>query len=134
MVKIARALPGYEVEHGVVEHLPFDDRRFGAVVALNTISWWTEPMIALVEIQRVLAPQGALIISLILPNELTKQLEQGAFAPRYYEPHQLIKMIELAGLTVSDSVVETETLHLDAHDMNRSYMLIVARKPAFAHR
>lgn len=61
MVELARArAAGADVRTGDFEHLPFDDGRFDAVLAVNAFQFAQEPDDALAEAARVLAPDGVL--------------------------------------------------------------------------
>ncbi|HEV6953711.1 MAG TPA: class I SAM-dependent methyltransferase [Promicromonospora sp.] len=61
MVELARArAAGAEVRRGDAEHLPFDDGRFDAVLAVNALQFAADTDDALAEAARVLAPGGVL--------------------------------------------------------------------------
>ena len=125
MVEIQRQLKRYEVEQGVVEHLPFEAGRFACVVALNTLCWWSEPCIAFAEIHRVLKPGGFCIVNVVIPNAVTKALEQGmAPKPTYYTPNMVAAMMKTAGLGVQVSIVEDETIEVDNTQTTRTYALM----------
>ncbi len=59
MVELARARAvGADVRRGDVEHLPFDDAAFDAVLAVNAVQFADDLDDALAEIARVLVPGG----------------------------------------------------------------------------
>jgi SAM-dependent methyltransferase len=59
MVELARArAAGADVRRGDVEHLPFDDAAFDAVLAVNAVQFADDLDDALAEIARVLVPGG----------------------------------------------------------------------------
>jgi SAM-dependent methyltransferase len=127
MHEMAARLPGYEVQHGVAECLPFDDARFVSVIALNTLCWWDEPMVALAEIRRVLMPTGWLIVSLLLPNAQARALElQEPPAPRYYTPLQVNRMLKAIGLFPHQTIEDSEQVTVEGQTTTRAYQLIVA--------
>ena len=53
-----------EFKQGHASSLPWDDNEFSVVVAIETFFFWPEPVIALKEIFRVLAPGGRLVIEM----------------------------------------------------------------------
>lgn len=63
MVERARKrVPTAEVELGSAEEIPFPDDRFTAVMAVSTFHHWTDHDQGLVEVLRVLAPGGRLLV------------------------------------------------------------------------
>lgn len=129
MHRIAQQLQTYEVHHGAVECLPFEDERFVSVIALNTLCWWDYPMVALAEIRRVLVPTGTLIVSILLPNAQAKALEsQAPPAPVYYTPLQLRRMLGAAGFRTYQSLEDTETVQVGEHTTSRAYQLVSAAR------
>ncbi|HEX3526605.1 MAG TPA: class I SAM-dependent methyltransferase [Thermoanaerobaculia bacterium] len=55
--------PEVELREGWAERLPFEDERFDVVVSCNVFHYVREPVVALREMARVLAPGGRLIIT-----------------------------------------------------------------------
>ena len=128
MCEIARRLPGYEVQLGVAEALPFEDARFAIVVALNTLCWWDDPMVAFAEIRRVLQPGGSLVINIVLPNAITRRNEQYFPRPRYFTASQVVNMLRVSRLPTMEIVQDDETVEVTGEPTSRSYILFRAVK------
>lgn len=60
--RAARRVPQAEVKLGSAEAVPFGDARFTAVLAVSTFHHWADTDAGLVEVKRVLAPGGRLLI------------------------------------------------------------------------
>lgn len=73
-----RKLRNIEVEHGLAEKLPFDDNTFDLVVTRFSAHHWSNLVVSLDEICRVLTPQGtAVIVDIVAPeNALNDTLLQ----------------------------------------------------------
>ena len=64
MLEVARAkVPNASFEHGDVEHLPFDDDAFDLAVISLALCHLPDPTAAVVELGRVLAPGGTLVVA-----------------------------------------------------------------------
>lgn len=64
MLDVARAkVPGATFEHGDVEHMPFDDDAFDLAVVSLALCHLPDPTDAVVELGRVLAPGGTLVVA-----------------------------------------------------------------------
>jgi ubiquinone/menaquinone biosynthesis C-methylase UbiE len=53
-----KRLPGVQVERGVVESLPFEDRSFDAALAQLVVHFMVDPVAGLREMRRVTKPNG----------------------------------------------------------------------------
>lgn len=51
-----------EVKLGEAAHLPFDDHRFDAVLAVHVAYFWPDPVVEFAEVHRVLRPEGRLLV------------------------------------------------------------------------
>jgi len=51
-----------DVRRAEAAHLPFEDARFDAVLAVHVLYFWPDPSVELREIHRVLRPGGALVL------------------------------------------------------------------------
>lgn len=52
-----------QIKQGDIEKIPFDDSMFNKIFSVNTIYFWSRPILALRDIRRVLKPGGRLVIS-----------------------------------------------------------------------
>lgn len=57
-----RHLPNIDTQQGIAEQLPFDDHTFDLVLTRFSAHHWSDVPAALKEIQRVLTPQGKMVI------------------------------------------------------------------------
>jgi len=57
-----RDYPNVSFEQASVSELPFDDRSFDVVVSASALHYFEDPIAALLEMKRVLKPEGELII------------------------------------------------------------------------
>lgn len=79
-----------EIHHGSVSKLPFPDRMFDLVTAVETHYYWPDLVTDLREIQRVLKPRGKLVII------------AEAYKRRPIDPtHAAMKLLRAAYLTVN---------------------------------
>ncbi|MGH8950215.1 MAG: class I SAM-dependent methyltransferase [Acidimicrobiia bacterium] len=60
--RASRRVPAADVRLGSAESIPFEDDRFTAALSVSTFHHWADPEAGLVEIWRVLAPGGRLLI------------------------------------------------------------------------
>ena len=67
-----RAHPGLDLREGDVYALPFADDSFDAVLSVNTVYFWRDLPAALMEIRRVLAPGGRLVLGIRDPSAMRK--------------------------------------------------------------
>ncbi len=64
MLAVARTkVPGATFEHGDVEHMPFDDDSFDLAVVSLALCHLSDPTQAVIELGRVLAPGGTLVVA-----------------------------------------------------------------------
>lgn len=64
MLEVARAkVPGASFEHGDVEHMPFDDDAFDLAVVSLALCHLADPTGAVIELGRVIAPGGRLVVA-----------------------------------------------------------------------
>ena len=52
-----------DIRQGTDDSLPWGDRQFDAIVAIHSFQFWQDPDRSLIEISRVLRPQGHIIIA-----------------------------------------------------------------------
>ncbi len=91
---------------GDATKLPFDDGRFDAVVSTESFHWFPDPDAALREFQRVLAPNGRVLVALVnvrvpatsrLAHASSKVLGQPA---RWPTRDEMAARVRAAGFTV----------------------------------
>jgi SAM-dependent methyltransferase len=68
----AIAEPSAQLELGDLQHLPFDDAEYDAVLAVNALQFAADPVGAVTEAARVLAPGGVLVASFFDAPELSE--------------------------------------------------------------
>lgn len=70
MIEIAqsRSTDKLEFKVGDLSDLPFEERHFEGVMAINSLEWTEEPLRALNEIKRVLKPSGLLCAGILGPT------------------------------------------------------------------
>lgn len=89
------------LEQGDIRCLPYEDNFFDTVISVNSIYFWEDIEMCLREIQRVLKPNGQVIIG-FSPKEALKQLSYTWFNFNNYGVDELVKLILDANLKVSD--------------------------------
>lgn len=90
-VAAARERYGLDYREADVAKLPFEDGAFDLVVCFETIEHVEAPERVLAELRRVLAPDGALLIS--TPNK-RESLVDNEFHVREFEPEEFIALLE----------------------------------------
>jgi malonyl-CoA O-methyltransferase len=96
-----------------MEQLPFADASFGLAWSNMALHWVSEPLAALRELERVLAPEGLLTFSTLGPDSL-KELRAAAGPARVHEfadMHDLGDMLVAAGFAAP--VMDMEMLQVD---------------------
>ncbi len=81
-----------------VQKLPFESEMFDKISTVNTIYFWSEPLIAFREIRRVMKPGAKLIVAIRSANKM-KDLPYTAYNFTVYSPTELHKLLEDAGFT-----------------------------------
>ncbi len=90
---------GYiELQQASGESLPYSDRFFNKICTVNTIYFWSDPKSVLEECDRVLKPNGKLVICYNSPAflEQSKLIQYGFNA---YEVEELESMMKNSGFT-----------------------------------
>ena len=105
------------VEQGTANELPFDDRKFDLVTAVETIYFWPDLPQCLSEVRRVLKPGGLFVVIVEVADSNSKwtDLVEGMTA---YTPEQLRDLLDDAGF-----------LHTEIHLRRPSYATIVGVNP-----
>ncbi len=108
MVSLARErAPGAEVVLGSAEQLPFPDASFTAVAMSIVFFFLADPLAALREARRVLAPDGRIAIYTTSPRlrDTPAAPEPLASRSHFYENHELVALADTArfeNIVVSD--------------------------------
>ncbi|MBR6285796.1 MAG: class I SAM-dependent methyltransferase [Bacteroidaceae bacterium] len=105
------------VEQGTANELPFDDRKFDLVTAVETIYFWPDIPQCLSEVRRVLKPGGLFVVIVEVADSNSKwtDLVEGMTA---YTPQQLKDFLDSAGF-----------LQTEIHLRRPSYATIVGVNP-----
>ena len=103
---------------GSAERLPYEDRKFDLVTAVETVYFWPNLPYCLHEVCRVLKPGGQFVImvEVIEGDSVWTKVVDGMTA---YSPEQLKKLLDDAGF------VDTEI-----HRKKPSYAAIIGVKPS----
>ncbi len=90
-----------ELRHADAAHIPYPDDTFNKAFSIHSIYFWREPLLALIEIYRVLKPNGLLALT-VLPKDKWSPDETGAIGTaecRPYSGDELMSMMSEAGYT-----------------------------------
>jgi ubiquinone/menaquinone biosynthesis C-methylase UbiE len=88
-----------DIRQGTDDSLPWEDDRFDAIVAIHCFQFWQDPNKSIIEINRVLHPQGRIIIVFRdhstrapdwLPNSLSRSGKEVELAIELLEKHRYI--------------------------------------------
>lgn len=118
-----------EIVQGPVSHVPFPDRTFDLVTAVETHYYWPDLSADLREILRVLKPGGTLVI-------IAEAYKGGKYDRRLQKLDKLRSIMQFAHLTVS----EHRELCADAgyadvqvfEEYDKGWICVVGRKPVSA--
>jgi arsenite methyltransferase len=93
---------------GELDHLPFADANFQAVLSVNTVYFWPDAALGARELYRVLTPGGRLVLGL-RAGQLTKQAGLEAYGFRIWTKEELIAL--LRGVGFQDVRVDEEAIY-----------------------
>jgi ubiquinone/menaquinone biosynthesis C-methylase UbiE len=84
-----------QIEQGEVEKIPFSNGMFDKIFTVNTIYFWSDPILGLQEIKRVLKPGGRLAITFrskeIMSQRTSDEYDFSLFTPEAEEVQSLLK-------------------------------------------
>jgi ubiquinone/menaquinone biosynthesis C-methylase UbiE len=83
--------------NGDAEKLPFEDRSFSKVFAVNVIYFWKEPRVPFLEIKRVLTPGGQFCIYMVEKQDMLRLDQARTDVFNLLEKEEVLKIIEAAG-------------------------------------
>jgi len=109
------------------EHLPFADTSFDRVFAIGVIHFWSDPIIPLVEIRRVMRPGGLAVMGAADPRSRQEFMrpEFGFLLRSAEEPRSLFQQAGFS--TVDAQSIETEGITPDGTPTKRNAVRITAR-------
>lgn len=122
LCRIARKR-GIEIVRGTAEALPFRDESCSSVLMVTVICFLDNPLLALREIQRILVPEGTLIIGFLE--------REGQIARKYLQEEGKHRFLSLARFSSTDEIIESlctagfGILHVDSH---AGFCMITAQK------
>ena len=96
---------------GSVESIPFEDKYFDKICTVNTIYFWENVKAGLAEINRVLKPDGAFVLS-FRPAKEMKKLPFTRYGFSLFEQDSIAKLLENAGFKDSE-MIEQHDGHLE---------------------
>lgn len=86
------------IQFADVQKLPFESEIFDKVCTVNTIYFWSEPLVGLREIYRVMKRGGKLVVAIRSADKM-KNLKYTQHNFRLYSPTELQSLVEEAGFT-----------------------------------
>jgi ubiquinone/menaquinone biosynthesis C-methylase UbiE len=107
--------------------VPFGDDSFDRVFSLGVIHFWTDPMASLVEVRRVLRPDGLMLMGCLAPKEAPDfaQVEYGFHLRDVYEWDALCRKAGFADLDIR--TIETEQITPSGEPTKRYSIRVIAR-------
>jgi SAM-dependent methyltransferase len=103
--RVAIAQGRLQLEQGAIDHMPFPDASFDRVLSVNTIYFWPDPLSAVRELRRVLAPAGRLVLGYRTPAAMAN-MPPTRYGFRIYEAAEVESLLRSAGF---QGVVSKET-------------------------
>ena len=102
-----------ELVQGASEHIPFEASRFSKVFTVNTIYFWSDPLVDLGEIHRVLQPGGSLVLA-FRSKERMQSIPMTQHDFQLFDPPDVERIVQAAGFAVVEHV-SIQDGSLDAH-------------------
>ncbi|MEW9670077.1 class I SAM-dependent methyltransferase [Ammoniphilus sp. 3BR4] len=92
------------IEQGDIEKIPFGDVLFDKIFTVNTIYFWSDPILALREIKRVLKPGGRLVITFrskaIMSQRTSGEYDFSLYTPEAEEVENLLKETGYSSISI----------------------------------
>jgi len=123
---VAEGLAHFILGNGL--ELPYDDQFFDKVYTVNTLYFWEDPQVQMLEIYRVLKPGGRFSIG-IRSKAFMEQLPFTQYGFRLYDTAAAIAQLEMAGFHICDTVEEKEeSMSIMGMVLEKDRIIIVAEK------
>ncbi len=110
-----------ELRQGEVTTLPFADASFDKALSIHTLYFWSDPVKALSELQRVLKQQGVLALT-FLPRDRWPEGETAATISGVYSGQEVVQLLQETGFTQAQ-------IELGPEQKPFREIAVVARKP-----
>lgn len=134
MVEEAHRLNKHAVEQGQAsfslsngKDLPFEDEIFDHIFTVNTVYFWSDPGLYLLEMIRVLKKGGRLAIG-FAPASFMEKLPFTRFGFRLYTPEAIQNLVTEAGFHMERLEEEEEEVRSNGEVIRRNYMVLVGVK------
>jgi len=92
-----------ELRCASAESLPYTPEQFTKACTVNTIYFWPDPIAPLKELQRVLRDGGRLVVC-FNPRETLQKVPFTKYGFGFYEPDQVLRLLENAGFGDTEMV------------------------------
>jgi ubiquinone/menaquinone biosynthesis C-methylase UbiE len=93
-----------QIAQGEVEKIPFSDGMFDKIFTVNTIYFWSDPILGLQEIKRVLKPGGRLVITFrskdIMSQRTSDEYDFSLYTPEVEEVETLLKETGYSNISI----------------------------------
>jgi SAM-dependent methyltransferase len=110
------------------KHIPFGDEFFTKIFTVNTLYFWTDPKLLLMELFRILKPNGIVNIT-FGEEESMKNLPFTAFGFTLYSTEKLQHLIRETPFTWMHADTKTEMIkNKMGHETNRTFTTVSLKK------
>lgn len=135
MIKEANRLNKEQVEAGDAEFIfssdprsiPQPDESADCIFTVNTLYFWENPGLFLLELYRCLKPQGRFSLC-FAPASFMKKLPFTNYGFRSYEPDEVLNLLTEAGFIIQDLYELNEEVYSGGEIIPREYLVILAGK------
>jgi SAM-dependent methyltransferase len=116
-----------KVARGTSAAISADAGAFDKAFAINTIYFWSDPIVDLRELRRVLRTGGRLVLGVIAPSSTVGRLHfQHGF--RFYEKEQIENLLTSANFTkVSIDTINETVMPPNGQPWNRDFFIVTAQ-------
>ena len=114
--------------HASIDSLPFADNSFDKVISINTIYFWPELKKNLLELKRVLKPNGQLLLA-YRSKEYLDQTDIADHGFNKYHPDEIIELLEHSGFNkVITQVIKEEKKEFRGKEYEKLGFYTIAHK------